>query len=72
MASKEDFLITVYYEDANSPAQIISDVNYIVARYSSNSSFLTVEELPAIFFYDRVTRKFSPQGWKSVFATLDN
>jgi len=71
VASQEDFLVTVYYEDANSPTQIISDVNYIIARYGSNTSFLTVDGLPVIFFYGRVTEKFSLQSWKSVFAALD-
>jgi len=71
VASEESFLVTVYYEDANSPAQIISDVNYIISRYSSNSSFLTVEGLPVIFFYVRVTEKFSLAEWENVFAELD-
>jgi len=71
VASEESFLVTVYYEDANSPAQIVSDINYIISRYGSNSSFLTVEGLPVIFFYVRVTEKFSLAEWENVFAELD-
>ena len=72
VASQEDFLVTIYYEDADSPAQIVSDMNYITSRYGSNSSFLTVDGVPVIFFYVRVTEKFSLLEWETVFATLDS
>lgn len=70
VASEENFLVTVYYEYASIPAQIVSDVNYIISRYGSNASFLTVEGLPVIFFYCRVTEKFSLTEWETVFAQL--
>lgn len=71
VAEEEDFLVTVYYEDAPVYSQIIADVSTIVSRYASSPAFLTVEGRPVIFFYVRVTAKFTLAEWETVFTTLD-
>jgi glycoprotein endo-alpha-1,2-mannosidase len=71
VAEEEDFLVTVYYEDAQVYSQIIADVSTIVSRYGSSPAFLTVEGRPVVFFYVRVTAKFTLAEWEIVFTTLD-
>jgi glycoprotein endo-alpha-1,2-mannosidase len=70
VAEEEDFLATIYYEDAQASSQIITDVSTIVSRYTSSPAFLKVEGRPVIFFYVRVTAKFSLSQWESVFTAL--
>jgi len=71
VAEEEGFLVTVYYEDAQVYSQIIADVSTIVSRYASSPAFLHVGERPVIFFYVRVTAKFTLAQWETVFSTLD-
>ena len=71
VAEEEDFLVTVYYEDAQIYSQIVTDVSTIVSRYAVSPAFLTVEERPVIFFYVRVTARFTLPEWEDVFSTLD-
>jgi len=71
VAEEEGFLVTVYYEDAQVYSQIVADVSTIVSRYASSPAFFHVGELPVIFFYVRVTAKFTLEQWETVFGTLD-
>ena len=72
IAEEEGFLITVYYEAADTPMQIITDVSVLVSRYRGSPAFLTAEGLPAVFFYVRVTAKFTLAQWQIVFDALDD
>ena len=71
VAEEEGFLVTVYYEDAQVYSQIIAAVSSIVSRYASSPAFLHVGERPVIFFYVRVTAKFTLTQWETIFSTLD-
>ncbi len=46
VAEEESFLVTIYYEDAATPAQIVTDVSAIVFRYASSPAFLVDRRLP--------------------------
>lgn len=72
VAEDEDFLVAPYYEAAQSPLQIVTEVGFIVSRYSDSAAFLRAEELPVVFFYVRVIGKFSLAQWTSAFASLDD
>ena len=69
-AEEEDFLVTIYYEAADTPMQIITDVSVLVSRYGDSPAFLTVDGMPALFFYVRVTSKFTLSQWRIVFDAL--
>jgi len=71
VAEEEAFLVTVYYEDAGAPAQVVTDVSAIVFRYASSPAFLAIDGLPVVFFYVRVAEKFSIDDWRGIFAALD-
>jgi glycoprotein endo-alpha-1,2-mannosidase len=71
VAEEEGFLVTVYYEDAQVYSQIVSDVSAIVSRYSASPAFLRVDGRPVVFFYVRVTAKFTLAQWDTVFTMLD-
>ncbi len=71
VAEEENFLVTVYYEDAATPAQIVSDASQIVSRYTSSPAFLSIDGRPVVFFYVRVAEKFTITEWQGVFAALD-
>ncbi len=71
VAEEEGFLVTVYYEDAATPAQVVTDVSVIVFRYASSSAFLSVAGRPVVFFYVRVAEKFTIEEWRGIFADLD-
>jgi hypothetical protein len=70
VAEEEAFFVTVYYEDAATPAQIVNDVGEIVSRYATSPAFLSIEGLPVVFFYVRVAVKFTIDEWSGVFAAL--
>ena len=72
IAEEEGFLITIYYEAADTPMQIITDVSVLVSRYGDSPALLTVDGLPALFFYVRVTSKFTLAQWQIVFDALDD
>ena len=71
VAEEEDFLVAPYYEDAQSPLQIVTDIGFIVSRYGGSPAFLKAEELPVVFFYVRVIAKFSLTQWANTFTSLD-
>jgi hypothetical protein len=71
VAEEEDFLVTVYYEDADSPSEVVSEVAGIVSRYGSSPAFLAVDDRPVVFFYVRVTRKFTVEQWGTILAELE-
>jgi hypothetical protein len=71
VAEEEGFLVTVYYEDAATPAQIVSEVGQIVSRYTTSPAFLAIEGRPVVFFYVRVAEKFTMGEWRGIFAALD-
>ncbi len=71
VAEEESFLVTIYYEDAATPAQIVTDVSTIVFRYASSPAFLSIDGRPVVFFYVRVAAKFTIDEWEGVFAALD-
>ncbi len=71
VAEEESFTVTVYYEDAATPTQIVTDVTSIVTRYASSPAFLSIDGVPVVFFYVRVAEKFTIPQWQTVFSTLD-
>ena len=71
VAEEESFLVTIYYETAETTTQIVSDVAALVSRYGTSPAFLSIEGKPVIFFYIRVAEKFTIEEWKGVFAGLD-
>jgi glycoprotein endo-alpha-1,2-mannosidase len=71
IAEEEGFLVTVYYEEAATPAQIESEVGQIVSRYATSPAFLAIDGRPVVFFYARVAEKFTIDEWCGVFAALD-
>ncbi len=72
VAEEEDFPITIYYEIADTPAQIVTDLVYFQSRHESNPALLRVNGLPVVFFYVRVTHKFTLAQWETVLTELDS
>jgi len=70
VAEEEGFTVSLYYEDAGSRAQLVSDLRYLLDRYGSSPAFLAVDERPVIFFYGRVTERFALPDWASAFEQL--
>lgn len=70
VAEEEEFTITIYYEDAHTPSEIVSDLAYFLDRHGSNPSLLRVAGRPVVFFYVRVTDRFSLTQWESVLGEL--
>ncbi len=71
VAEEESFLVTVYYEIADTPAQVIADVSALVARYAASPAFLAIEGRPVVFFYVRVAEKFTIAEWQGIFSALN-
>ena len=72
VAEEEDFTITIYYEEADTPSEIVSDLAYFLARHESNPALLRVDGRPAVLFYVRVTHRFSLAQWESVLGELES
>jgi len=70
VAAEEDYLITIYYEIADTPLDIVIDLTYFLNRHGDNTALLRVDDKPVVFFYVRVTSKFSLPQWESVFDRL--
>jgi glycoprotein endo-alpha-1,2-mannosidase len=70
VAEEELFLVTIYHEIAESPAQIVSDVSTLVSRHGGSPAFLSIDGEPVLFFYVRVAEKFTIEEWQGVFAAL--
>lgn len=71
VAEEESFLVTVYYEIAETPSQVVADVSTIVFRYAASPAFLAIDGRPVVFFYVRVAEKFSIDEWRGILASLD-
>jgi len=71
IAEEEDFLVTIYYEDAGVASEIVSDLSYLLARHQDNTAWLRVDGRPVVFFYVRVTHKFTLAQWEDVFSQLE-
>lgn len=72
VAEEEDFAITIYYEDADTPSEIVSDLAYFLTRHGSSPALLRADGCPVVFFYVRVTQRFLPAQWKRVLAELED
>jgi len=72
VAEEEEFAITIYYEEADTPTEIVSDLAYFLDRHGSNPSLLQVDGRPVIFFYVRVTERFSLAQWGNVLGELED
>jgi len=70
VAEEEDFLVTIYYEDAETPTEMVTDLAYFLNRHTDSPALLYADGRPVIFFYVRVTQKFTIAQWQSVFARL--
>ncbi len=71
VAEENNFLFSIYYEDAGSLDQIVEDLGYIIQNYSTSSSFLKINNLPVIFIYSRVIGSFpSLSEWQKVKTNL--
>ncbi|MBU1050271.1 hypothetical protein KKG90_09650 [Candidatus Bipolaricaulota bacterium] len=71
IAEEEGFLVAPYYEAAQSPLQMVTDIGFILSRYGSSPAFLRVSGSPVVFFYVRVIGQFSLSQWGSTLALLD-
>ena len=71
VAEQEDFLVTIYYEDAATPGEIVSDLAVFLSRHGDSPALLRVDDLPVVFFYVRVTHKFTLAQWADVLAELE-
>jgi len=72
VAEEEEFTVTIYYEDAGTASEIVSDLAYFLARHGSSPALLRADGRPVVFFYVRVTQRFPPSQWESVFGQLAN
>ena len=70
-AERDSFHVTIYYEQASSTEKIFQDLQYILLKYTRSSAFLKVGARPVIFFYGRVTGRFSQDNWRDLFERLD-
>jgi hypothetical protein len=72
VAEEEDFLVTIYYEEADTPLEMVTDLAYFLNRHADSPALLHADGRPVIFFYVRVTQKFTVAQWQAVFAQLDD
>ncbi len=72
VAEEEDFTVAIYYEEADTPSEVVSDLSYFLTRHGSNPSVLQVDGRPVIFFYARVTQRFLPAEWTRVLGELED
>jgi hypothetical protein len=70
-ASKSNFKISVFWEKApgKGQAQIdqaVSDLCYLLLRFSTNKAFLKVDGKPVIFVYERVSSEIPEEAWGTI------
>ena len=70
ISEEMDFKVTIYFELATSKQDIIEQLSYLYDKYVESRAFLKLSEKPVIFFYGRVTNKFSQSDWNYVFSEL--
>jgi len=53
VAERENFKVTIYYESVRdmNRIQIVSELSYILTRYSHNPAFLKIDGRPVVFIY---------------------
>jgi glycoprotein endo-alpha-1,2-mannosidase len=72
-ARLKDFTVSIYWEkeDGQGQAQIdgaVSDLEYLITRYGTNSAFLKVDGKPVIFVYSRVLQQVPAASWPVIIA----
>ncbi len=65
-----DFRVTIYLETALSKEDIFDQLSYAFENYADSGAFLKVNQEPVVFFYSRVTGKFSHEDWDYAFSNL--
>ncbi len=72
VAEEEDFLVSIYYEAADTPFEIVSDLAYFLLRHGDSPALLHADGRPVIFFYVRVMLAFTLAQFETVFAQLED
>ena len=72
VAEEEDFLVSIYYEQAGTPFEIVSDLAYFLSRHGDSPALLHADGRPVIFFYVRVMLAFTLAQFETVFAQLED
>jgi len=72
VAEQEEFKVTIYYEIADIPSEVVIDLSYFLSRYADSPALLHADGRPVVFFYVRVTHKFTLAQWENVFAQLED
>ncbi|MGH7940575.1 MAG: hypothetical protein ACREFR_05840 [Limisphaerales bacterium] len=72
-ARDKHFNVTVYWETESGRGQsqidnAVSDLDYIVSHYGSNSAFLKVDGKPVIFVYGRVMGQVPFAAWPKIIS----
>jgi glycoprotein endo-alpha-1,2-mannosidase len=70
-AERNDFQVSVYYEEARSGDQIYQDLRYLLSKYGQSPAFLKVRGRPVIFFYARAIALLAPKDWAELLQRLD-
>ncbi|RME42883.1 MAG: hypothetical protein D6795_20320, partial [Deltaproteobacteria bacterium] len=72
-ASGSPLSATIYYEvvPEGDPARAIEDLTYIRDTYAASPAFFDVDGEPVVFIYGRAVGQLSPQGWRSVFESVE-
>jgi len=71
VAQEEDFLLTIYYEIAQTTVDVVTDLTVFLTRHAGSSALLHVDGRPVVFFYVRVMHTFSLDQWQAIFDQLD-
>jgi glycoprotein endo-alpha-1,2-mannosidase len=75
-AAKYKLVVSAYYEtvagdDAASHIRnATADLDYLLARYSSDEAWLKVKGKPVLFIYGRALHTLSPAEWQEVIAQI--
>ena len=71
VAEEEGFTITIYYEEADTPAEVVSDLRRFLSKHDAHPTLLRVDDRPVVFFYGRVTARFGPEDWTGILNELE-
>ncbi len=72
VAEQESFSVTLYYEIAETPIEIVTDLSHFLSRHGDSPALLRADDRPVVFFYVRVMMEFTLAQFESVFAQLEN
>lgn len=72
VAEEEDFLVSIYYEQADTPFEIVSDLATFLSHHGDSPALLHADGRPVIFFYVRVMLAFTLAQFETVFAQLED